>query len=106
MWTSALHDCIHTVLIFADHTWKNIAGAVLDVFDNWQLSTDKLVATSGSNTVVAFSNLSLWRISCFSLNLDLANRNSLNVTQIRVLGRCHYLVELFHCSWKNNRDLR
>ena len=42
--------------MFADHTGQNIADAVLDIFDNWQLSTDKLVAAttdSGSNIVAA-----------------------------------------------------
>ena len=48
--------CLDTVPMFADHTGQNIADAVLDIFDNWQLSTDKLVAAttdSGSNIVAA-----------------------------------------------------
>ena len=67
--------CLDTVPLFVDHTGKNIAEAFCDIFDNWQLSTDKLVATttdSGSNVVSAFKTLKLLRISCFDHNLDLA----------------------------------
>ena len=102
--------CLDTVPIFVDHTGQNIADAVMDIFDNWQLSTDKLVAATtdnGSNIVAAFNTLNLLRISCFGHNLDLAIKKGLNITQIqRALGRCHSLVELFHRSWKKNRDLR
>ena len=52
--------CLNTVPVFAGHTGQNIADAVVDIFDNWQLSTDKLVAAttdSGSNIVAAFNNL-------------------------------------------------
>ena len=62
---------------------------------------------NGSNVVAAFNTLNLLRISCFGHNLDLAIKKGLNITQIqRALGRCHSLVELFHRSWKKNRDLR
>ena len=67
--------CLDTVPLFVDHTGKNIAKAFCDIFDNWQLSTDKLVATttdSGSNVVSAFKTLKLLRTSCFGHNLDLA----------------------------------
>ena len=50
--------CLDTVPVFADHTGQNIVDAVVDIFDNWQLSTDKLVAAttdSGSNIVAAFN---------------------------------------------------
>ena len=96
--------------IFADYTGQNIADAILDIFDNWQLSTSNLVAAttdSGSNVIAAFNILGLLRISCFGHNLDLAIKKSLKSTRIQhALGRCHTLVELFHRSWKKNRDLR
>ena len=47
------------------------------------------------------------RISCFGHNLDLAIKKGLDTNRIkRALGRSHSLVELFHRSWKNPRDLR
>ena len=78
--------CHNTVPMFADHTGENIADAILDIFDNWQLSKDRLVATttdSGSNIVAVFNNLNLLRISCLGHNLDLAIKKSLNRTQIQ-----------------------
>ena len=104
------HFALIRCLYFADHTGQNIADAILDILDNWQLSISKLVAAttdSGSNVIAAFNILGLLRISCFGHNLDLAIKKSLKATQIqRALGRCHSLVELFHRSWKKNRDLR
>ena len=72
--------CLDIVPMFADHTGENIADAILDIFDNWQLSKDKLVATttdSGANMVAAFNNLNLLQISCFGHNLDLAIKKAL-----------------------------
>ena len=93
LWTSAVNEpymmltvhlnkdwelqsfCLDTVPLSVDHTGKTIAEAFCDIFDNWQLSIDKLVATttdSGLNVVSAFKTLKLLRISCFGHNLDLA----------------------------------
>ena len=50
--------CLDTVPVFADHTGQNIADAVVDIFDNWQLSRDKLVVAttdSGSNIIAPFN---------------------------------------------------
>ena len=102
--------CLETVPMFVDHTGKNIADAVSDIFDNWGLSTENVVAfttDSGSNVISAFNSLNLLRISCFGHNLDLAIKKSLATSQVQQsLARCHSLVELFHRSWKKTRDLR
>ena len=49
--------CLETVPLFTDHTGQNIADALSDILDNWDLSQNNLVATtthSGSNIVSAF----------------------------------------------------
>ena len=102
--------CLDTVPMFDDHTGQNIADAISDVLENWDLNrNDNLVATttdSGSNVVAAFRILGALKISCFGHNLDLAIKKGLNDTRIqRAIGRCHFLVELFHRSWKKNSRL-
>jgi len=96
--------------LYADHTGQNIADAIVDILDNWELSSNGLITTTtdnGSNIVAAFRSLRFLHISCFGHNLDLAIKKGLNIHQIqRALGRCHSLVELFHRSWKKSRDLR
>ena len=102
--------CLETVPMFVDHTGQNIADAIADIFENWGLSTNKVVAfttDSGANVIAAFKSLKLLRISCFGHNLDLAIKKSLSSSQVKQsLARCHSLVELFHRSWKKTRDLR
>jgi len=102
--------CLEATPLYADHTGQNIADAIVDILDNWELSTNGLIATTtdnGSNIVAAFRSLRFLHISCFGHNLDLAIKKGLNIHQIqRALGRCHSLVELFHRSWKKSRDLR
>ena len=102
--------CLETVPLFVDHTGQNIADAILDILDNWDLSRDNLVASttdSGSNIVSAFRIMNALRISCFGHNLDLAIKKGLDNTRVqRAVARCHSLVELFHRSYKKTRDLR
>lgn len=67
--------CLQTVTMFADYTGQNIADAVSDIFDNWGLSTENVVAfttDSGSNVyiIAAFNSLDLLRISCFDHNFN------------------------------------
>ena len=85
--------CLETVPIFEDHTGQNIADAITDVLENWELSPKKLVAfttDSWSNIVSAFHILDLLRISCFGHNFDLAIRKSLNDPKIqKALSQCH-----------------
>ena len=52
--------CLDTIPSYEDHTGENIAGALQDVLENWQLSSEKLVATTtdnASNYVAAFETL-------------------------------------------------
>lgn len=101
---------LDTSALYEDHTGENIACAITDILDNWNLSFKKLIATTtdnGSNIVAAFRTLDSLRISCFGHNLDLAIKKGLNNTHVqRAISRCHSLVELFHRSWKKSRDLR
>ena len=102
--------CLDTAALYEDHTGQNIADAISDIFDNWNLDMKKLVATTtdnASNMIAAFNLLDLLRLSCFGHNLDLAINKGLDCAQVRrALARCHSLVELFHRSWKKARDLR
>ena len=53
--------CLDTVQVFADHIGQNIVDAIMDIFDNWQVSTNKSVAVTtdgGSNIVAAFNTQS------------------------------------------------
>ena len=101
---------LDTAALYEDHTGENIACAITDVLDNWNLDFKDLIATTtdnGSNIVAAFRILDSLRISCFGHNLDLAIKKGLNISQVqRAIGRCHSLVEMFHRSWKKCRDLR
>lgn len=94
--------------MFADHTGKIIADSVLDILNNWELSTEKLVAfttDSGSNVVAAFNTLNLLWISCFGHNFDLAIKTSLNISPILQALAWYHSVELFNHSWKGTRGL-
>ena len=99
--------CLDTAALYKDHTGHNIADAISDIFENWNLDMKKLVATTtdnGSNMIAAFNVLDL---SCFGHNLDLAINKGLDHVQVkRSLGCCHSLVELFHRSWKKSNDLQ
>ena len=119
MWTSGSNDayitihfisnewelhsfCLETLPMFTDHTGQNIADTISAILVNWELSEEKLVASttdSGSNIVSAFQILHVLRISCFGHNLDLAIKKALDNSRVkRAIGRCHSLVELFHRS--------
>lgn len=101
---------LDTSALYEDHTGENVACAITDVLDNWNLSFKNLIATTtdnGLNIVAAFQMLDSLRISCFGHDLDLAIKKGLNNSQVqRAIGRCDSLVELFHRSWKKSRDLR
>ena len=94
--------CLDTVPSYEDHTGENIAAALQDVLENWQLSSENLVATTtdnASNYVAAFDTLGWTRVSCFGHNLNLAVSKAVDNCQIQhALGRCHSLIELFSRS--------
>ena len=62
--------CLETVPLYEDHTGQNIGDAVLDILENCGLDKDKLVAvtTDNGSNVVAFRNIAVLRVSCFSHN--------------------------------------
>ena len=99
--------CLDTIPSYEDHTGENIAGALQDVLENWQLSSEKLVATTtdnASNYVAAFETLGWTRVSCFGHNLNLAVSKGLDNHRVQqAIARCH---SLFSRSWKKTRDLR
>ena len=101
--------CLETVPVVKDHMGENIAEAMTEVLDNWNLNPTNLVATTtdnGSNVLHAFWILDWCQISCFGHNLDLALTNSLKEDRFQhVVKRCHALTALFHRRWKKNRDL-
>ena len=99
-----------TVPLVKDHTGENIAEAMTEILENWNLKPTNLDATTtdnGSNVLCAFWILDWCQISCFGHNLDLAINKSLNKDSIQcvVVKRCHALIALFHRSWKKARDL-
>ena len=64
-----------TVLSYKDQIEENIAAALQDVLENWQLGSENLVATTtdnASNYVAAFNTLGWTRVSRFGHNLNLA----------------------------------
>ena len=93
---------VQTSALYGDHTGENIACAIIDFLDNWNLSFKKLIATTtdnGSNIIAAFRILESLLVSCFGHNCDLAIKKGLNSTHVQhANGRCHSLVKLFHLS--------
>jgi len=62
---------------------------------------------NGFNFVSAYKQLHWVRLSCFGHNLDLTiNKSLYNPRAQQAISKCHSLIELFHRSWKKNRDLR
>ena len=102
--------CLDTIPSYEDHTGENIANTLQDVLENWQLSSEKLVATTtdnASNYVAAFETLGWTRVSCFGHNLNLVVSKGLDNHRVQqAIARCHSLIELFSRSWKKTRDLR
>ena len=101
---------LNTSVIYEDHTGENVARAITDILMNWNLSFDKLIATSadnGSNIVAAFGILDSLFPSRFGHNLDLAIKKGLNNRPVQhAIAWCHLLIGLFHCIWKKSRDLK
>ena len=74
------------VPLVKDHTGENIAEAMTEGLDNWNLNHANLVATitdNGSNVLRAFRILDWCQISCFGHNLDLAVTKSLKEDRIQ-----------------------
>ena len=68
--------CLGTVYLSVDHTGQTIAETITDIFDNWDLPPDKVVATiTTDNGQCSIFWLRL-DVGCFGQNLDLAIEES------------------------------
>ena len=89
---------------------KTLQVALQDVLENWQLSSERFVATTTDNAlnyVAAFEILGWTRVSCFGHNLNLAVSKGLDNHRVQqAIARCHSLIELFSRSWKKTSYLR
>ena len=103
--------CLQCLYTPEDHTGLNLKDAMLSTLLDWNLSATKQVAittdSAGSNIKLACEMLGWIRISCFSHNLDLAVKKSLQDSRIdRVLRLCRKIISAFSNSWKRKRALK
>lgn len=93
-----------------DHTGKNIADALRESLENWNLSEDKLVSLttdSGSNVKLAATTLGVSRVPCFGHVLHNGINYALVDDEIDLaLAACRKVANVFGRSWKKRRDLR
>ena len=54
--------CLDTVPLFEDHTGQIIADAFQEVFENWNLSSEKLVATT-TDSASSYITVSIYYIA-------------------------------------------
>ena len=99
--------CLQTAFMPEDHAADNIAVALTDVLDAWQLNSSRLVAIttdSGSNIVSACKRLDWVRLSCCGHNLHLAIRKATNDSRCtHAIAVCRKIVRkcIFHELEKN-----
>ena len=98
--------CLQTLYLPEDHTGENIAAALRETLESWEIDVSKqvcLTTDNGSNIVCATESCLGWtHLSCFGHNLHLAVQNSTkNDRKVdRALGVCKKLVSTFSHSWK------
>ena len=102
--------CLETFFLPVDHTAINLAEALADVRQSWNLmEKDQVSITTdnGANMISAANTLRWLRLSCFDHCLNLAVTNSLKDDQrvTRALGVARSIVRAFSVSWKRRRDL-
>jgi hypothetical protein len=107
----SLSYSLSTCPLYEDRRGANIATALQDILSNWQLPSEKLIATATdywSNIVNAFNNLNWVRqLSYFGHNLHLAVNKALQCGTIpSALAKCCHLVELFNRRWKKPHELK
>ena len=104
-----LSNCLCTRYIVDDHTGENLKEFLLEVFAEWDLSQERLVAIttdSGANVKLACRLLQWKRLSCFGHNLDLSVNKGLQIPPIpEILKVCRQVVSKFSHSWKKTRDI-
>jgi len=94
----------------ADHTGTNIAEALTDDRQSWNLMEKEQVSITtynSTNMISAAGALGWQRLACFGHCLKLAVTNALKDDQkvTRVLGVARKIVGAFSVSWKRQRDL-
>ena len=108
-WMLQTH-CLQCLYTPEDHTGVNLKEAMLSTLCDWSLTDARQVAIttdSGSNIKLACELLGWTRISCFSHNLDLAVKKSLQDSRIdRVLKLSRKIVSIFSHSWKRKQALK
>lgn len=102
--------CLQTLFCPSDHTAINLAEALKDTLDKWNLREDQLsclTTDNGTNIVKAAKDMNWPRLACFGHNLHLAVTNATKDDSrvLRALGLCRKLVGSFSHSWKKQRNL-
>ena len=73
-------QCLQTLYVPGDHTGENIAVALRETLESWEVDVSKqvcLTTDNGSNVVWATESCLGWtHLSCFGHNLHLAVQNS------------------------------
>ena len=109
-WTLS-NKCLQTLYLLEDHTSENLAEALEETLESWELDASKqvcLTTDNGRNIVSAVKRCLGWtHLSCFGHNLHLAVGNAVkNDTRIsRATGICRKLVCTFSHSWKKRHEL-
>lgn len=108
-WKLKTH-CLETIFLPEDHIAPNLADALRDIMQDWDLPTDKLVAVTtdnAGNIKNAVTQLGITHVSCFGHNLNLAvNKSWKNEPRTtRAVSVCKSIVSQFSHSWHKRRDL-
>lgn len=78
-----------------DHTGENLKDFLLEIFAEWGLNQEQLVAI----TTDSVANV---KLKDFGYNLDLSVTKGLQILSIEeILRVCHQVVSKFSHSWKN-----
>ena len=102
--------CLETYMP-QDHTADNLAEAMVNMLESWNLDVSKqvcLTTDNGSNvTCATICRLSWNHLPCFGHNLNLGVTKSIkDDTRVsHASGVCRKIVSNFSHSWKHKRDL-
>ena len=94
---------LQTRAVYESHTGAHMAGLLLDVVEEWQL-TDKsvvLVTDNAANMISAAEIGKFPHVKCFAHTLNLAAQRALKLPTVsRLLGRVRRISAYFHRSTK------
>ena len=95
-------NCLCTRYVVDDHTGENLKDSLLEIFAEWGLNQEQLVAIttdSGANVKLACRLLRWKRLSCFGHNLDLSVSKGLQGPSIEESLRvCRQVISKFSHS--------